>query len=195
MKRLTTVLTIISLISIVVETYISSPILDYLEWICVFIFSIEIIIDARNKKFSWINIISVAPFLFGLGDFRFVRILRVSKLFRVLKLERVSKSFQLIGRVFNAKKDELIATGILGVILVYICSVLMYHIEPETFGTMGDAFYYSCMTLSTIGYGDISPVTEAGKIFACIQSILGLGMFGLPAGLLGSGFMDELEKK
>jgi len=149
--------------------------------------------------FAVIDLLAVLPFylpMFLPVDLRFLRVLR---LMRIFKLGRYSQSFDILMRVFKAKKRELLITFFILIVLLIISSSLMYYaenkIQPENYSNIPSAMWWSVSTLTTVGYGDIYPVTLIGKLLASIIAILGVGMFALPTGILGSAFIDELQKK
>ena len=118
---------------------------------------------------------------------------------RVLKLGRYSKSLTLLGRVLKAKTADLL-TSVFGLsLLLVITSSVMYYVEhpaqPESFSSIPASMWWSVSTLTTVGYGDMLPVTVLGKVAASIIAVLGVGLFALPAGILASGFSDEKERR
>lgn len=148
-----------------------------------------------------IDLFAVLPFylpFLGL-DFRFIRAVRLFRLFRVAKLGRYSQALQTFGRVFVAKKEELVTTVILLSLLLILASALMYFAEheaqPEVFSSIPHAMWWSIITLTTVGYGDVYPVTAAGKVLAAIIAVLGIGMFALPTGILGAAFVEEVQAR
>ena len=148
-----------------------------------------------------IDLISFLPFYIPLGgmDLRFIRAVRLFRLFRLFKMGRYSKSLTKLGNVMKAKKEELIITLFAGVILLIIASSLMYFIEreaqPELFGSIPRAMWWGAVTLTTVGYGDVYPVTVLGRFLSAFISVLGIGLFALPAGIIASGFASELQKQ
>ena len=137
------------------------------------------------------------PFLLAL-DLRFVRVLRLFRLFRVFKMGRYSESMRLLGRVLSAKKEELYVAIFCASILLVLASGMMYFLDreaqPKLFSSIPAAMWWGMATLTTVGYGDVYPVTGIGKILGGFISLLGIGMFALPAGILGSGFVEEMQK-
>lgn len=131
-------------------------------------------------------------------DLRVLRVVRVLRLTALLKLARYSQSIGRFGKVIKDRRGELITTGFIVFILLIISSTLMYHVEhevqPEAFSSIPAAMWWGVSTLTTVGYGDIVPVTSWGKFFGAIISLLGIGLFVLPAGILSSGFAHELHK-
>lgn len=153
------------------------------------------------KPLSLIDLIAVLPFYLSFlsVDLRVVRMLRLLRIFRLAKLTRYSSSIRLFGRIFKDKKEELLLTCMLMVGLIIIVSSLMYFAEheaqPDKFPDIPSTMWWSVVTLTTVGYGDIYPVTTLGKIFAGISAVLGIGMFALPTGILGASFVEEIQKQ
>ncbi len=150
---------------------------------------------------AMIDLLAFLPFYlaFIVTDLRFLRILRLMRIFRLIKLVRYSKAIHTFGIVIKAKKEEMIVIGALGAILMFMASSFMYFAEreaqPEAFNSIPHAMWWAVATLTTVGYGDITPITTAGKFLAGIIAILGIGMFALPAGILGSAFVEEFETR
>ncbi|MEG4271243.1 MULTISPECIES: ion transporter [unclassified Microcoleus] len=150
---------------------------------------------------SLIDLISILPFYFLLlfPSFNFVNLIRVLRLLRLLKMSRYSDSLRTLGVVLYAKKEELIATAFAVFILLIFASSVMYFVEneahPETFASIPDAMWWGVVTLTTVGYGDIYPITPLGKFLGAILAFLGIGIFALPAGLIAAGFSEELQKR
>ncbi len=154
-----------------------------------------------SRFLPMIDLLSILPFylpLFGI-DLRFIRIMRTLRILRALKFGRYSKSLHLIGRVVKSRQEELAMSAAVMVLLVILSSCIMYHCEhdaqKEVFSSIPAAMWWSVATLTTVGYGDIYPVTVLGKLVAGVITVLGIGMVALPAGILGSGFVDEMRKK
>lgn len=149
-----------------------------------------------------VDLLAILPFFLPLifkFDLRFIRILSVTRLIRIFKLNRYTKSLNLIWTVFSDKKMELLNTIFVTIILILISSTVMYHLEneaqPDKFPDIISTFWWSIATLTTIGYGDVFPVTGWGKLISGIIAILGIGLVALPTGILSAAFMEEVEKK
>jgi len=148
-----------------------------------------------------IDLIAILPFyLPWMGvDLRFVRALRMFRLFRVAKVARYSNAIQTIGRVIRAKRAELTITLFALILVLILASSMMYFAEheaqPETFSSIPATMWWAVTTLTTVGYGDVYPVTVMGKIVACVIAIAGIGMFALPTGILGAAFVEEVQRK
>lgn len=150
---------------------------------------------------SIIDILAVVPFylpLFFTMDMRHVRILRMLRMLRVLKLNRYSKSLQMVVNVLREKRADLITTIFIAFILLVVASSLMYHIEkdaqPEAFPNIFATFWWAVATLTTVGYGDVYPVTGWGKLISGIIALLGIGLVALPTGILSSAFIEKMEE-
>ena len=148
-----------------------------------------------------VDLLAILPLylpLFGL-DMRFIRVVRLLRFFRLAKLFRYSSALRLLGRVVLGKREELASIFFVLVTLLLISSSLMYFAEhddqPGKFSSIPETMWWSVITLTTVGYGDYYPVTGIGKFIAAIIAVLGIGMFALPAGILGAGFVDELQTK
>lgn len=144
-----------------------------------------------------IDLLAIAPALF-LSDLRLVRILRLSRLIRVAKLGRYSLALRTLRRVMVARLPDVLSLSFVLLILLVLSSSLMFLLErdaqPDTFTSIPATMWWGIVTLTTIGYGDMAPVTVEGKLLGSFVAILGLGMFALPAGLLGGAFVEELSK-
>jgi voltage-gated potassium channel len=149
-----------------------------------------------------IDLLAVAPFFLAFVlpyDTRVLRALRLIRLARVLKLGHYSEAIGTIGRVFYNRRGELAVAGFAVLVLLILASSLMYYVEssaqPEAFPSIPAAMWWGVATLTTIGYGDVYPVTGLGRLLGSIIGILGIGLFGLPAGILAGGLAHEIAKK
>jgi voltage-gated potassium channel len=149
-----------------------------------------------------VDLLAVVPFYLPAlitVDLRFIRILRLIRLVRVMKLGHYSTSLSRISKIIHRKRSELAASMFILAILLLVASTIMYYIEhdaqPEQFRSIPAAFWWGIETLTTVGYGDVAPITPLGKVCAAIIAVLGIGLFGLPAGILASGFLEEVQHK
>ncbi len=154
-----------------------------------------------KKPLIIFDLLAVLPFylpFLGL-DLRFIRALRLFRLFRVAKLGRYSQALQTFGRIFATKKEELFMIIFLLLLLIILASSLMYFAEhdaqPDVFSSIPQAMWWSIITLTTVGYGDVYPITAIGKVLAAFIALLGIGMFALPTGILGAAFIEEIQTK
>jgi len=148
-----------------------------------------------------VDLSAVLPFYLPfLGvDLRFMRAVRLTRLFRVMKVARYSQAVRTIGRVFAARKEELGVTVFVMLLLLLMASCLMYFAEsdsqPDKFSSIPATMWWAVATLTTVGYGDVCPITPLGKVIAGVVSVLGIGMFALPTGILGAGFLEEVRSR
>jgi voltage-gated potassium channel len=147
-----------------------------------------------------VDLASILPSLLpgGVLDLRFVRAVRLLRLSRSMKIARYSQSMQTLGRVLRAKRHELAVTAFAGAILLISAASGMYFVEheaqPNAFSSIPAALWWGVVTLTTVGYGDVYPVTLLGRCLASVIAILGIGLFALPAGILAGGFAEELHR-
>ena len=151
--------------------------------------------------FAIVDLLAILPFYLPRlirVDLRFLRALRLIRLFRVLKMARYSDALSTLKNVIVKKREELIVTVFTVFIFLILLSSAVYLVEnpvqPEVFPDIPTAMWWGVVTMTTVGYGDIYPITVLGRIFAAIVSILGVGLFALPAGFLASGFSEEIRK-
>jgi voltage-gated potassium channel len=131
-------------------------------------------------------------------DLRVLRILRLMRFFRLFRLTAYLKSARLVINVFKSKFNELMLAFVLTMFLVIIASCLVYFAEhiknPKQFTSIPATMWWAVVTLTTVGYGDMVPITVMGKVFASIILLAGVAMLALPAGIITSGFLDEMRK-
>jgi len=127
------------------------------------------------------------------------RLLRIFRLIRVLKFGRYHASMGILVRVLKLRKAELIVSLVMVLALVTIASTFMYAVEhdaqPKAFASIPASMWWGIVTMTTVGYGDVFPITAAGKFVAGISVLLGVGLFALPAGILASGFAEEMSRE
>ena len=126
---------------------------------------------------------------------RILRLLRAMRVLRVFKSIRYSKTFEIIGRVLTKSKDQLIAVGMLAFGYILVSALVIYNVEPNSFKTFFDALYWATVSLMTVGYGDIYPVTVIGRSITMISSFLGVAVVALPAGIITAGYVKELDDR
>ena len=145
-----------------------------------------------------IDLISILPSLsFISNGFKLLRVLRMIRAFRVLrvfKAMRYSKSFIIIGNVLKSSKQSLIAVGALALGYILVSALVVFNVEPDSFGSFFDAVYWATVSLTTVGYGDIYPVSTLGRIITMISSVFGIAIVALPAGIIAAGYMNEINK-
>lgn len=211
-------LIIISLITFSIDTLpdlsqTSKDILRCIEVIIVSIFTLEYIlrIFVAAKKFSFIfsfygiiDLAAIAPFYFVTGlDLRSIRIFRLLRLLRVFKLFRYSEALNRFRRVVEIAKEEIVLFFFASLTLLYLSAVGIYYFEntaqPEQFKSIFHSLWWAVATLTTVGYGDIYPITVGGQIFTFFILMIGLGTIAVPAGLVSSALSqarkEEIERK
>lgn len=146
-----------------------------------------------------IDLLAILPFyLGGVVDLRFIRVLRLLRVFRVMKVARYSNALQTIGAVLRKKRPDLVITVVVTSMLLVLTSSAMYYVEhaaqPDVFSSIPATFWWGFVTLTTVGYGDVFPVTPLGRVLAGLSAFLGVGLFALPASILASGFIEEATK-
>ena len=138
------------------------------------------------------------PFLIAM-DLRFLRMLRLFRLFRLFKLARYSAALTLIKKAFLKNYEVLVSAFIILIILLIVSSTLMYHVEfeaqPDAFDSIPSTMWWAIATLTTVGYGDIYPITPLGKFLGAFIAILGISMFAIPTGVFASSFLEEMQKR
>ena len=207
-------LIILSLVSFSIETIpelseIYRKILKLIEVITVVIFTIEymvrLIVADRKIKFIFsfygiIDLLAILPFYISSGiDLRSIRIFRLFRLFRALKLFRYSNAINRFSRAFKQIKEELILFLFATCFLLFISAVGIYYFEnpaqPEQFKSVFHCLWWAVATLTTVGYGDIFPITIGGKIFTFIMLIVGLGIIAVPTALIASALTNNPDEK
>ncbi len=144
-----------------------------------------------------IDLICILPSLnliqSGFRLLKVFRLFRTLRVFRVFKAVRYSKSIRLIKGVFIQQKKPLITVGVLACVYVLVSALIIFNIEPDSFDSFFEAIYWATVSLTTMGYGDIYPVTTIGRIVTMISSIFGIAIIALPAGIITAGYMEELN--
>lgn len=123
-----------------------------------------------------------------------MRIFRTMRVFRVFKAARYSKSMEIIGNVIKNSSSALAAVGTLAFLYILVSALIVFNVEPDTFNDFFEAIYWATVSLTTVGYGDIYPVTSIGKFVSMISSVFGIAIVALPAGIITAGYMEELTK-
>lgn len=175
-------------------------------WVCVLNESYRHPVAGRIKHvfspFAIIDLLAIAPFYLPMiipVHLVFIRVLRLLRLFRLLKLGRYSESIRTLGTIFKAKREEMAVAMTMAAMLLVFAAGLMYFIEngtqPEAFSSIPATMWWALETMTTVGYGDVYPVTPAGKVLAGIVAILGIAIFLLPAGIMAAGYAEYMQHK
>ena len=149
-----------------------------------------------------IDFFAVFPFYLSLLlplDPRIVKLFRMFRLFRIFKLLRYYKSFEVVLTVLKKNKDYLISVLIILIGFLIFVSYTIFIIEseaqPDKFQDFDDSFWWSVITLTTVGYGDTYPITDIGRFLTVIVLLIGIGLISLPTGIIASGFLEEVRKR
>ena len=146
-----------------------------------------------------IDLVSILPSITVLNNgFRLLklfRLLRTLKVLRAFKFLRYSKSFDIIASVFKKQKKVLSAVATMAIAYILVSALVIYNVEPESFDTFFDAIYWATISLTTVGYGDIYPVTTIGRIVTMISSAFGIAIIALPSGVITAGYLAEISKE
>ena len=178
-----------------------------IEVVTVSVFSLEyiarLILPEQKRKFIFsffgmIDLVSILPFYISTGiDLRSVRAFRLLRLFRAFKLVRYSKAIQRFHHALLIAREELILYFVVTVMLVYLAAVGIYYFEtdaqPEKFQSVFHSLWWAVATLTTVGYGDVYPITTGGKIFTFLMLLIGLGIVSVPAGIVSSALQAARE--
>jgi voltage-gated potassium channel len=148
-----------------------------------------------------IDLLAIIPTLlsFGAGGALFLRFFRVLRILRLAKLGRMSTAWDDLVEAFRSRRHELYLTVGLAALVILISSTLLYLAEadaqPDKFGSIPRAFWWSVVTLTTVGYGDVYPVTLAGKLMSAMVAVAGIGLIALPAGILAGAFSETMQRR
>jgi len=149
-----------------------------------------------------IDLFAILPFFlpfFINADLRVLRVFRVFRLLRILKLARYNNAFEFINRVLKNQKEKLVITIFFMLMMILMASSVMYFaenaVQPEKFPNIPATMWWAIATLTTVGYGDVYPVTILGRIFGAVISVLGIGLIAMPSGIISMGMLEEVRKK
>lgn len=205
---------IVSLISFCIETLpelkpSTVEILKSFEYITIAIFTIEYILRiwVADKKvkfifsfYGLIDLFAILPFYLTFGiDLRSIRIFRLIRLFRIFKMLRFNQAILHFSKAIRSIKEELILFFIVSSFLIFLSAVGIYYFEnpaqPEVFKSVFHSLWWAIATLTTVGYGDIYPITTGGKIFTSIMLLIGIGVIAVPTGLIASALTKTKDFK
>jgi voltage-gated potassium channel len=189
-----------------------------LEFFSVIVFTIEYVLriwtapenpkyhNSKTGRFRYglstmalIDLFSILPFylVFLNLDMRFIRIVRLFRLIRVLKIARYLKALNIIQTVIRERKEQIVLSIMFIIFLLVMISTIMYYVEhdaqPKLFSSIPATMWWGIETLTTVGYGDMVPITTLGKVLGGMIAILGIGLFALPAGILSSGLTEHMH--
>lgn len=124
-----------------------------------------------------------------------IRLLRTFRVFRIFKAIRYSNNILMILDVFKRSKESLSVVCGIAIVYTLVSALVIFNVEPDTFNTFFDAVYWATVSLTTMGYGDIYPMSMAGRVVTMISSFMGIAIVALPAGIITSGMMEEINRK
>lgn len=183
-------------------------ILRYIEIFSVMTFTIEyflrIYVADRKVKFIFsffgiIDFLAILPFYLAIGvDLRSLRALRFLRLFRIFKLVRYNKAMNQFSRAIKSTKEQILMFIFITLILIYFAAVGIYYFEnkpqPEHFSSIFDSLWWAIIALTTVGYGDVYPITVGGKVFTFFILMIGLGIVAIPTGIISSALTNSVDE-
>lgn len=207
------VLIVVSVIAVAVETLPGLPpaarlALRAFEALVLALFTVEyaVRIYAAPRRLAYIlsplgiiDFLATVPALVLLGvDLRSLRLLRLLRVLRLLKLVRYVAALRRLGRAVASIRDELAVFALIAAMVLYLCASAIYYFEheaqPEAFASIFHAMWWAVVTLTTVGYGDVYPVTAGGRVFTGLVLVLALGIIAVPTGLIASALAQEQER-
>lgn len=191
----------------------------YVEIVTVVIFVIDYLLrwitaDFKMEKKGWafvlypftpmaiIDLLSILPGFNVLGQgFKIFRVTRLLKILRLFKFLRYSDKIALFMRVLKKEQNVLLSVLAIAVFYVFLTALIMFNVEPHinpntgaiTFSDFFDALYWATVTLTTVGYGDLCPVTDIGRCVSMLSSLFGVAIIALPSGVITASYLDELR--
>jgi voltage-gated potassium channel len=205
-------LIVFSLVTFSIETLpgLSEPVqrfLYYSEVVTVLLFTVEYLlrVGVADRRlafmfsfFGLVDLMAILPFYISTGvDLRSIRAIRLLRLFRTLKIVRYSKAIRRFHRAVLIAKEEIVLFSLVTALLLFLSAVGIYYFEneaqPEAFASVFHSLWWAVCTLTTVGYGDVYPVTAGGRIFTFFVLAIGLGIVAVPAGLVASALSSARE--
>ena len=145
-----------------------------------------------------VDLLSILPSLSlinrGFKILRILRMFRAMRVFRSFKLFRYSKNMQILVNIFKKQREPLGCVLFLAVGYIIISALIVFNVEPDSVDSFFEAIYWATVSLTTMGYGDIYPVTEVGRVVTMVSSVFGIAIVALPAGIITAGYMDEIKR-
>lgn len=194
----------------------TNPVFDFIDMatVCVFILDYALRLLTADMKLqkgaasfilypftpmAFVDLMAILPsftVLFpGLRLVKLLRLFRTFRVFRSFKMFRYTRSVQIIVDVINTQRTPLLAVCSMAAGYVLISALIIFNVEPDTFDNLFEAVYWATVSLTTMGYGDIYPVTTIGRIVTMISSFVGIAIVALPAGIITAGYMDKISEE
>lgn len=184
-------------------------VLHYIDLFIVIIFTIEYILRiylARHKlRFVFsllglIDLLAILPFYISIGvDLRALRALRFLSIFRIFKLIRYNRAIHHFIRAIRSAKEEILLFIFVTLILIFFSAVGIYYFEheaqPEYFSSVFESLWWAVITLTTVGYGDVYPITVGGRVFTFFILMIGLGIIAIPTAIISSALTKSMDRK
>lgn len=183
----------------------AGTVLSVSEVVVVAVFTLEYVLRLATSPapaayarsfFGIVDLLAIAPFYLGLVfigigiDLRAIRALRLLRLVRLLKLARYTSAVDRLAAAWRVVKEEVVVFGVAALIVLYVCALVIFQFEhdaqPEAFASVFDAMWWAAVTLTTVGYGDVYPVTAIGRVFTVLMLFVALGIIAIPTGLVAS---------
>lgn len=188
-----------------------SRLIIVIDYTCAYIFITDYILrwftaDIKFNKKAGLLFYPVSPMAvlellailptFGIISpaFRLFKVFRTFKVLRIFKALRYSKNFLLISRVIKKNASILLSLFICAGFYIIVSALFIFSIEPDSFNNFFEALYWATTALTTVGYGDIYPLTDGGRLISMISSLFGIAMVALPSGVITVGFMTEINE-
>ena len=198
----------VSLVPLTIKTQTS--LLVIIDYVCAYIFIVDYILrwlpaDYKiSKKFSFIrypftpfaiiDLLAILPTFTGLSPaFRVFKVLRVFRAMRVFKTLRYSKNFIMVSKVIRKNASMLLSLFACAIFYIFVSALFIFSIEPQCFDNFFEALYWATTALTTVGYGDVYPLTNGGRIISMLSSFFGIAMVALPSGVITAGFIEEIK--
>ena len=156
-------------------------------------------LDFAMTPMAVLDLVAIAPTILGFitPELYLLRIIRLVRIGRIGRSKRFRKSVRHFNHAITSKREELQISAIYSAVVISISSALMYLVEggvqAEQFGSIPRCLWWSVITVTTVGYGDVSPETAAGKIVAAMTALFGIAVIAIPIGIISSGFTDSLR--
>lgn len=208
---------IVSIVPLMFTT--ENALFDVIERVTVTIFIVDYMlrwitfpVRSKKSKLSWliypftpmaiIDLLSIIPAISMLNNsFKLFRLTRLVKISRVIKALRYSKRIEILGRVLYKERYTLTSVFLIAVVYIFITGLIMFNVEPRinpqteevTFKSFFDALYWASITLTTVGYGDICPVTTIGRFISILSSLFGVVIIALPSGVITASYLEEIR--